>query len=112
MSFSEIIIRLVAVVLLTTYLLIKDRQRLLRQSGSQNPTGKTGTPIDVTALIPSVDRARQDCRAGRVSLRSTRHREELRALARRTVEQRTYFRASASGDDARDRSATRHSNEK
>jgi hypothetical protein len=92
MSAVEIILRLAAVCLLTSYLVFKHRQRLRNLSPMEDPVKWTGKTIDVTKLIPTVDRVRNDYIAAQFQRReSLSYRRNLIALAGRAIRQLAFF---------------------
>ena len=102
MSVVEIIIRLFVVAMLAGYLFLKHRQRECNGPFSpEDPAKWTGTAIDATKLIPTVNRVRHDYLAARRSLPpGIWYRRGLAALARRTVGRLAYFRDRKAEDDA------------
>ena len=106
MPLVEVIMRLVVVALLACYLFLKHRERVLNWSEPEDPANWTGTAIDATKLMPSLERVRQDYLAARHAPSHTVwYRRGLRALVRRTVGQLAYFRDRKPEDDAHEHAA-------
>jgi hypothetical protein len=100
MSAVEIILRLAAVSLLASYLVLKHRQRLRNLSPMEDPAKWTGKTIDVSKLIPTVDRVRNDYIAAQFQRReSLSSRRNLLALAGRAIRQLAFFRGRCREDD-------------
>jgi hypothetical protein len=91
MSFSEIIIRLAAVAVLSGYLYNTHRQRIHSRPGRYDATEWTEKGIDVSQLKPSVEEVRRDYLAARRSAKDTFFRRSLLGLARRAVARLAYF---------------------
>jgi hypothetical protein len=101
MSVIEYIVRLVALVLLASYLFIKHRQRGRNWPGPEDSAEWYGRAIDATRLIPTIDRVRHDYLAARpLPARSIWHRKALLALAGRTIGQMSFFQDRMFEDEA------------
>jgi hypothetical protein len=106
MSALEIILRLAAVCLLASYLVFKHRQRLRNLSPMEDPAKWTGKTIDVSKLIPTVDRVRNDYIAAQFQRReSLSYRRNLVTLAGRAIRQLSFFRRRHRDEDAHENAA-------
>ena len=102
MSVAEIIIRLVVVALLVIYLVSKHRQRMLNWAPKpEDPATWTGRGIEVSKLMPTIERVRDDYLAGRHSpVRDIWYRRGLLELRRRGVTRLSFFQKRKSEEDA------------
>lgn len=93
MSFLEIIARLIAILILAGYLLHKRRQRELDwRPEPQDPAQWNGKPLDITPLMPSIERLREDYLGMPHSVIHEAPRRQRRiALARRALGRLSYF---------------------
>ena len=94
MSDSEIVAGLVAVALLSAYLLVYHRRRVVHRRQVVAPSVWPGKTIDVSTLKPRLAAVRLNDFAQPPRRRS--FHLSLLALARRTVEQLAYFQAKRS----------------
>jgi hypothetical protein len=96
LSALEVIIRLAAVAVLSSYLYLKHRQRVRRQwvngyPKGYNPAEWTGKGIDVTPIKPGLEDVRRDYLAARYTASGTFFHRSLLGLARRTVAGLAFF---------------------
>src|SRR3954470_23339728 len=91
MSFSELVARLIGLVLLGSYLFLRHEERV--STRRKDAARWTGQAIDVTRLTPRVNQVRQDYLAfGRFSRPGFWYRYRLLEMAGRTVAQFSFFR--------------------
>jgi len=100
MSTFEILFRLTVVVVLSSYLYLKHRQRVRRRSERYKPAEWTGKPIDVTQLKPILEKLRRDYLGARQPSIGVPFHRSLLGLARRTVVQLAYFQERESHEQA------------
>jgi hypothetical protein len=100
MPFFEFIMSLVCLVVLSSYLYIKQCEREDRQLPRPNPVARPGTGIDTTRLTPAVTEVRRNYRAARQSAKGVFFRRSLLGLARQNVARLSFFRHRKSEEHA------------
>ena len=103
MSDAEVALRLAVVAVLAGYLYIKHRQRVRRREERYDPAEWTGKAIDVTDLIPRVNKVRQNHLAARQAPKGFYFHQALLDWARQTVARLAYFRDRKSAEQAQTR---------
>lgn len=93
MTTIEIVIRSVTVVALGSYLYLKHRQRLRRESWRLDEADWTGKPLDVATLKPTVDRVRRNPLTARLPVSGLGFHRRLINLAKQTISRLGYFQA-------------------
>ncbi len=91
MSDIEIIIRLTAVAVLTSYLLIKHCHRTRQRYERYHSQGAAGKAIDATQLTPAIAAIRRNYLANRRPASGASFHTALLGLARRAVARLAYF---------------------
>jgi hypothetical protein len=87
----EIIIGLSMVAVLSSYLFIKDRQRMRSRFERHGWAEWPGKAIDVTPIKPVIEDLRRDYLAARAPTRGIFFHRSLLRLARRTIARMAYF---------------------
>jgi hypothetical protein len=100
MSTFETLFGLTGVVVLSSYLYLKHRQRMRRESKRGKPAEWTGKPIDVIQLKPTLEKLRRDYLAARQPSIGVPFHRSLLGLARRTVVRLAYFQDRESNEQA------------
>jgi hypothetical protein len=101
MSVVEVVLKLVVVAALASYLFLKHRQRARSWSEARDPAKWTGTAIDATKLMATVERVRQDYFAAlQLPPHSIWYRRVLVELGQQAVRRLAWFRDRKTEDDA------------
>lgn len=91
MTAIEIVIRSVTVVALGSYLYLKHRQRLRRESWRLDEAGWTGKAIDAATLKPTVDHVRRNYLTARLPVFASGFHSTLIKLAKQALSRLAYF---------------------